>query len=135
MILLMCCTQYASKFGKLSSGHRTGKAQLSFQSLRRAMPKNVQTTTQLHSFHMLAKKCSKSFKLDYNSTWTKNFQMHKLYLQKAEEPDQIANICWFIEKKQGNSRKKKSASASLTMPKPLTVWITEKYGKFLKTWE
>ena len=56
---------------------------------------------------MLAKKCSKSFKLDYNSTWTKNFQMHKLYLQKAEEPDQIANICWFIEKKQGNSRKKK----------------------------
>ena len=32
-------------------------------------------------------------------------------------------------------KKKKSASASFTMPKPLTVWITEKYGKFLKTWE
>ena len=37
-------TQYASKFGKLSSGHRTGKGQFSFQSQRKAMPKNVQTT-------------------------------------------------------------------------------------------
>ena len=35
-----CCTQYASKFWKLSSGHRTGKGQFSFQSLRKAMPKN-----------------------------------------------------------------------------------------------
>ena len=48
-------TQYASKLGKLSSGHRTGKGQFSFQSQRKAMPKNVQTTTQLHSSHMLAK--------------------------------------------------------------------------------
>ena len=47
--------QYASKFGKLSSGHRTGKGQLSSQSQRKAMPKNVQTTTQLYSSHMLAK--------------------------------------------------------------------------------
>ena len=44
-----------SKFGKLSSGHRTGKGQFSFQSQRRARPKNVQTTTQLHSSHTLAK--------------------------------------------------------------------------------
>ena len=50
-----CCIQYASKFGKLSSGHRTGKGQFSFQSQRKAMPKNVQTTAQLHSFLMLAK--------------------------------------------------------------------------------
>ena len=39
------------KFGKLSSGHRTGKGQFSFQSQRKAMPKNAQTTTQLHSSH------------------------------------------------------------------------------------
>ena len=44
-----------SKFGKLSSGHRTGKGQFSFQSQRKAMPKNAQTTTELHSSHMLAK--------------------------------------------------------------------------------
>ena len=45
----------ASKSGKLSSGHRTGKGNFSFQSQRKAMPKNVQTTAQLHSSHMLAK--------------------------------------------------------------------------------
>ena len=49
------CTQYASKFGKLSSGHRTGKGQFSFQSQRKAMPKNAQTTAQLHLSHMLVK--------------------------------------------------------------------------------
>ena len=48
-----CCTQYASKFGKLTSGHRTGKGQFSFQTQKREMPKNVQTTAQLHSFHTL----------------------------------------------------------------------------------
>ena len=50
-----CCTQYANKFGKCSRGHRTGKGQFSFQSQRKAMPKNVQTTAQLHSSHRLAK--------------------------------------------------------------------------------
>ena len=48
-------TQYASKFGKLSSGHRTGKGQFSFQSQRKAMPKNAQTTAHLHSSHTLVK--------------------------------------------------------------------------------
>ena len=46
---------YALKFGKLSSGHKTGKGQFSFQSQRKAMPKDVQITTQLHSSHMLVK--------------------------------------------------------------------------------
>ena len=55
MIMLKFCAQYANKFGKLSSGHRTGKGNFSFQSQRRAMPKNVQTTAQLYSFHMLAR--------------------------------------------------------------------------------
>ena len=45
----------ASKFGKLSSGHRTGKGQFSFQSQRKAMPKNAQTIVQLDSSHMLVK--------------------------------------------------------------------------------
>ena len=51
----MCSTQYASKFGKLSSGHRTEKGQFSRQSQRKAMPKNAQTITQLHSSHTLVK--------------------------------------------------------------------------------
>ena len=43
------------KFGKLSSGHRTGKGQFSFQSLRKTIPKNAQTTTQLQSSLRLVK--------------------------------------------------------------------------------
>ena len=66
--------------------------------------------------------------------WTENFQMHKLGLEKAEEPD--IKLPTFIGswRKQGNSRKT-STSASLTMLKPSTVWITTKCGKFLKRWE
>ena len=85
-MLWKCCTQYASKFGKLSSGHRTGKGQFSFQSQRKAMPKNAQTTTQLHSSHTLVKECSKFSKPGFSNTWTMNFQMFKLALGKAE--------CW-----------------------------------------
>ena len=43
------------KIWKLINGHKTGKGQFSFQSQRKAMPKNVQTITQLHLSHMLAK--------------------------------------------------------------------------------
>ena len=46
--------------------------------------------------------------------------------------DQIANIHWIIEKQE--SSRKTSISALLTMPKPLTVWITINCGKFLKRW-
>ena len=48
--------------------HRTGKGQFSFQLQRGAMPKNVPTTIQLHSFQMLTRSCSKSFKLSFSST-------------------------------------------------------------------
>ena len=51
----MLHSQYASKFGKLSNGHKTGKNQFLFQSQRKAMPKNAQTTAQLHSSHTLVK--------------------------------------------------------------------------------
>ena len=47
--------------------------------------------------------------------------------------DQIANICWIMEK--AREFQKTSISALLTMPKPLTVWITINCGKFRKRWE
>ena len=81
MMLWKGCTQYASKFLKLSSGPRTGKCPFSFQSQRKAMPKNAQTTTQLYSPHMLVKWCSKFSKWGFNSMWTVNFQMCKLDLK------------------------------------------------------
>ena len=47
--------------------------------------------------------------------------------------DQIANICWIIEKQESST--KTSTSALLTMTKPLTVWITTNCEKSLKRWE
>ena len=133
-MLWKCCTQYASKFGKLSSGHWTGKGQFSFQSQRKAMRNNVQTTAQLHSSHTLVKQCSKFSKGGFNSTWTVNFQMFKLDLQKAEEPEIKLPISIGSLKKQESSRKA-STSTLLTTPKPLTVWIRTNCGKFFKRWE
>ena len=83
-MLLKCCSQYASKSGKLSSGRRTGKGQFSFHSQRKAMPKNVQTMTQKYQTITLISHASK---IMLNSTWTMNFQMFKLDLEKAEEPE------------------------------------------------
>ena len=102
MMLLKYCTQYASKFGKLSSGHRTGKGQYSFQSQGKAMPKNAQTTIQMCSFHMLTRSCSKSFKLGFSGTQTKNFQMYKLDLEKIEEPEIKLPTSTGSQKKQEN---------------------------------
>ena len=128
-MLWKCCTQYATKLGKLSSGHRTGKCQLSFQFQRKAIPKNAQTTTQLHSSHTLVQQCSKFSKPGFNSMRTVNFQMFKLDLETAEEPEIKLPASAGSWKKQESSRKT-SPSALLTMPKPLTVWITINCGKF-----
>ena len=53
-----------------------------------------------------------------------------VFRKGRETRGKIANICWIIEKE--SSRKKSSISALLTMPKPLTVWITKNCGKFLR---
>ena len=64
-----------------------------------AMPTNVQTTSQLHSFHMLARSCSKFFKLSFNSTWTENFADVQAGFRKGRGTrDHTANICWIIKK-------------------------------------
>ena len=76
----------------------------------------------------------KFFKPGFKSTWTKNFRMFKLDLEKAEEPE----IKW--QKSVGSSKKEEisretSTFALLTMPKPLTLWIITNCGKFFKTWQ
>ena len=72
------------------------------------MLKNVQTSAQLYSFHMyliLQGNAQKSFKLGFNSMWTKNFQMYKLDLENAEEPEIKLPTSTGSQKKQENSRK------------------------------
>ena len=63
-----------------------------------------------------------------------NFQMFKLDLEKAEEPE-IKLPTSTGSLKQWNNSRKTSTTALLTMPKPLTEWITINCGKFLKRWE
>ena len=66
--------------------------------------------------------------LDFNSTWIENFQMFKLDLEKAEEPE-IKLITSVGSSKKQESSRKTSTSALLTMPKTLNC------GKFWKRWE
>ena len=66
--------------------------------------------------------------------WTVNFLMFKLVLEKAEEPEIKLPTTAGSSKKQESSRKT-SMSAVVTMPKPLTVWITVNCGEFWKRWE
>ena len=63
-----------------------------------------------------------------------NFQLFKLDLEKAEEPEIKLPTCVGSSKMHESSRQT-STSALLTMPKPLTVWITITCGKFFKRWE
>ena len=125
MMLWKCCTQCASKFGKLSSDHRVEK--VSFHS----NPKERQ--------------CKRIYKLPHNYThlisrqgfssmWIENFQMFKLDLEKAEEPEIKLPPSVGASKKQESSRKI-SYCSSLTMPQHLTVWITTNCGKFFRRWE
>ena len=76
----------------------------------------------------------KILQVNFNSTWSINFQMFKLDLEKAEEPEikLPTSTKWY--KKQESSRKT-STFALLTTPKPLTVWITTNCGKFWMRWE
>ena len=97
-MLWKCCTQYASKFGNLSSGCRTGKGQFSFQSQRKAMPKNAQTTTQLHSSHIPAKQCS-ILQARLQKCMNRELPDVQGGFRKGRGiRDQTSNIHWIIEK-------------------------------------
>ena len=88
-----------------NSAVATGLEKFSFQSPKKAMPKNAQTTAQLHSSHMLVKSCSKFSKPGFSNMWTVNFQMFKLVLEKAEEPEVKLPTSTGSSKKQESSRK------------------------------
>ena len=77
-----------------NSAAATGKGQFSFQSQRKAMPKNVQTTTQLHSFDML--KILQASLQQYMNQELPDVQAG--FRKGRGTRDQISNICWIIEK-------------------------------------
>ena len=76
----------------------------------------------------------KILQASFKSTWTMNFQMFKVNLEKAEEPE-IKLLAFVGSSKKQESSRKTFTSALLAMPKPLTVWITTNCEKFFKRWE
>ena len=106
MLKKWCCeSAICQQIWKTQQWPQDWKSQFSFQSQRKTMPKNAQTTTRLHSSHTLAKKCSKFSTWGFNSTWTVNFQMFKLDLEKAEEPQIKLATSIVSSKKQESSEK------------------------------
>ena len=130
MMLWKCYTQYASKSGKLSSGHRTGKGQFSFQALRKAMPKEC---SNYRTIALISHASKVMFKI---------LQGRLQQYVNRELPDVQAGFRKEIKfptsagsMKKQESFRKTSTSASLTTPKLLTVWITMNCRKFWKRWE
>ena len=101
-----CCPQHASKFGKLNSGHRTGKGQFSFQSQRKAMPKNAQTTKEYSNYECIIALISHASKIMLKILQARLQQYVNQELPDVQAGfgkgrgtrDQIANTCQIIEK-------------------------------------
>ena len=94
------------------------------------MPKNAQTTTQLALISHASKVMLKILQARLQQYMNGELPDVQSDFRKGRgNRDQIANICWIIEKAR-EFQKKTSISALLTMPKPLTVWITINCGKF-----
>ena len=94
-MLSKCCTQYASKFGKLSSGHRTGKGQFSFQSQRRAMPNYCTIALISHASKVMPKILQARLQQYVNRELP---DVQAGFRKGRGTRDQIANICWIIKK-------------------------------------
>ena len=98
-MLLKCYIQYVSKFGKFSSGHRTGKSQFSFQPQRRAVPKNIQTMVQMHLISHASKVVLKILQVRF-----RQYANHVLLVVQAGfrkgrgTRDQITNSLWITER-------------------------------------
>ena len=132
-MLWKCHTQYASISGKLSSGHRTGKRSVFLQIPKKGNAKEFSNYCKISLISHASKVMFKIFQARlYTSTM--KFQMFKLDLEKAEEPEIKLPTSTGSSKKQKSFRKT-SISSLLTMPKPLTVWIIINCGKFLERWE
>ena len=129
MMLLKCYTQYFSKFGKLSSSHKTQKYDFLILIPKNGNAKdcsNYCTTVHIsHTSKIMLKILQARFQQYTNRELPNGFRKGRT------TRDQIANICWIIEKAR-EFQKKTSISASPIMLKALTVWITTKCGIFLK---
>ena len=132
MMLWKCCTQYARKFGKLSSGHRTRKGQFSFQSQNNAKEcSNYRTIALISHVSKVMLKILQARLQKYVNCERPDVQtgFRKSRGTGIKLPTSVRS-----SKKQESSRKS-FTSALLNTAKRLTVWIIRNCGKFLKRWE
>ena len=128
-MLLKCCTQYASKFGKLSSGHRTGKGQVFIPISKEDNAKECSSYCTIVLISHASKVMLKILQARLQQYVNRELPDVQAGFRKSRGTrDQIANILWITEK--AKEFQKTSTSASLTALKPLTVWITTQCGKF-----
>ena len=115
-----------------NSAVATGLEKVSFHSI----PKkdNAKECSNYHTIAFISQATKVMLKILQDRLQQYVNQMFKLVLEKAEEPEIKLPTSAGSWKKQESSRKT-SMSALLTMPKPLTVWITINCGKFWKRWE
>ena len=133
MMLWKCCTQCASKFGKLSSGHRTGKGRVFVPIPKKGNAKECSNY------------CTTGLISHASKVMLKILQARLQQYMNYELPDVQAGFCKGEEPEiklliSAGSLKKRELQKNicfilLTMPKPLTVWITTNCGKFWKRWE
>ena len=105
MMLLKCCTQYASKSGKLSSGHRTGIGQFSLQSQRKAKPKKCSNYYIVALTSHDSKAVLKILQARLQQYMNQELPDVQAGFRKAEEPEIKLPISIGSSKKQESSRK------------------------------
>ena len=134
MMLWKCCTQYTSRFGKLQQWPWSWKKSVSIPIPKKG---NAKECSNYHAIALISHASKVMLKI---------LQARLQQYMNRELPDvqagfrkgrgtrnQIANIRWIIKKQE--SSRKTFISALLTIPKPLTMWITINCGKFWKRWE
>ena len=128
-MLLNCCTQYASKFGKLSSGHRKRSVFIPIPKKGNAKECSNYCTIALISH-------TSKIMLKILQAKLQQYVNHELpdiqagFRKGRRTRDQIANIRWII--KNAREFQKNIYSVLLTMPTPLTVWITTNWKILLE---
>ena len=125
------CPQYASKFRKLSSGHRTGKGQFSFQSQRKAKEcSNYRTVALISHASKVMLKILQARLQQYMNRELPDVQDG--FRKDRGKRDQIADICWIVKK--AREFQKNIYFCFIDYAKAF-VWITTNCGKFWKRWE
>ena len=122
-MLRKCCTQYVSKFGKLSSGHRTGK--VSFRSYPKTCSNYHTVALISHVRKVMLKILQAKLQQDINHELP---DVQAGFRKGRGSRDQIANTCWIIEK--AIEFQKNIYFCFIDYAKALTVWITTNCGKF-----